>query len=71
MSDSMFLTDDEMAALTGRRMKSKQIEWLKRAGVPHWVNAAGRPIIARTAITGQKTESPPKPRTWSSSALGA
>lgn len=59
MSDSMFLTEDEMATLTGRQWKSKQIEWLKRAGVPHWVNAVGRPIVARAAITGQKTEIPP------------
>ena len=67
----MFLTEDEMATLTGRQWKSKQIEWLKRAGVPHWVNAAGRPIVARAAITGQKTESAPKPRTWPPRVLEA
>lgn len=31
--------------LTGYRKPSKQIEWLKRNGIPHIVNAAGRPVV--------------------------
>ena len=69
--NTTFLTADEVATLTGRRWKSMQIEWLKRAGIAHWVNATGHPIVARTAITGQKAQNEPKPRTWTPSVVGA
>jgi hypothetical protein len=49
MSDK-FLTKDEVAALTGHRIKSRQIEELRRMGLPFWVNARHAPIVARVAI---------------------
>ena len=42
---STFLNEDELETLTGYVKPSKQIEWLKRNGVPHWVNAAGYPVV--------------------------
>lgn len=69
MSEDTFLTADEIATLTGRRLKGLQIEWLKRSGIPHWVNAVGRPVIARVAITGQKAGKVEPPRTWSPRVL--
>jgi hypothetical protein len=39
------LTPDQMVQLTGYRKPSKQIEWLKRNGVPYLVNAAGYPVV--------------------------
>lgn len=41
----MFLTLSDLVALTGYRMKSKQITWLQRNGVPHYVNANGKPVV--------------------------
>jgi hypothetical protein len=41
----MFLTAAQLAELTGYVKPSKQIEWLRRNGVPHFVNAAGRPVV--------------------------
>ncbi|WP_175692931.1 DUF4224 domain-containing protein [Burkholderia ambifaria] len=65
----LFLTADEVAELTGvrtgRRGKSReelQVAWLRTSGIPFWVNARGRPIIARARITGHPTELPPRPR---------
>lgn len=56
---STFLSDADISALTGIRRgrggKSRaelQIDWLRRSGVPFWVNALGRPIVARAAIEG-------------------
>lgn len=49
---SMFLNLDELAELTGRKIKSKQIEALLRMGVPFRVNAVGRPVVASAAIEG-------------------
>jgi hypothetical protein len=59
----MFLTADELAELTGRRIKSKQIEALRRMGLPFHVNAVGKPVVPASAIEGRKQAPSPKP-TW-------
>lgn len=50
----MFLTADDLAELTGRKIKSKQIEALRRMGLPFHVNAAGKPVVPVAAIEGRK-----------------
>jgi hypothetical protein len=50
----MFLTQEELVELTGRKIKSKQIEELRRMGLPFWVNACGKPVVPVTAIEGRK-----------------
>ncbi|MDE1143601.1 MAG: DUF4224 domain-containing protein [Paraburkholderia tropica] len=49
----MFLSPIELAVLTGRKVKSKQVEALRRMGVPFFVNACGRAVVARSAIEGR------------------
>jgi hypothetical protein len=62
---NMFLNQDELVALTGRRIKSKQIEALRRMGLPFWVNAVGKPVVSVAAIEGRKADIPKKPEpTW-------
>lgn len=65
----LFLTAEEVGELTGiligKRGKSReelQVAWLRTSGIPFWVNARGRPIIARARITGEKTEPPTRPK---------
>ena len=61
----MFLTKDELATLTGRKLKSYQIEALRKMGIPFFVNAIGHPIVARTAIEGgSKAPATPPKKTW-------
>jgi hypothetical protein len=43
----MFLTSDELAALTGYRQPSAQIRWLRVHGWRFVVNAQRRPIVDR------------------------
>jgi len=43
---SIFLSADQVIELTGYVKPSKQIEWLKRRGIPHFINAAGRPVVS-------------------------
>ena len=50
---SAFLTPAELEQLTGYVKPSKQIEWLRRHGVPHFVNAAGRPVVRADLGGGQ------------------
>lgn len=48
----MFLSSDQVAELTGRKLKSLQCEQLRRMGIPFFVNANGRPIVTCSAIEG-------------------
>jgi hypothetical protein len=59
----MFLTDEELVRLTGRKMKSKQIEALRKMAIPFFVNALGQPIVARAQFEpGQKNSTAEAPR---------
>lgn len=67
---TLFLTDEEIATLTGRRIKSKQIDWLKRQGIPFRTNATGHPVVTRSSIEGQPERlSLDKP--WTPRVIGA
>jgi len=48
----MFLSPDDLAMLTGRRQKRRQIAQLRAMGIPFHVNASGVPIVAETAVQG-------------------
>jgi len=67
---ALFLTDEEIATLTGRRLKSKQIEWLRKEGIPFRTSATGHPVVTRSTIDGR-----PEPLSidvpWKSNAIGA
>jgi hypothetical protein len=64
-----FLSSQELVVLTGRKVKSKQVEALRRMGLPFFVNACGRPVVARSAIEGGKSVA--SRSSWSPSVLGA
>lgn len=67
----LFLDEDELVQLTGRRFKSKQIEWLRQNGIPFRVNATGHPVVTRAVIEGrQATEAAPV-RGWTPKVIGA
>lgn len=69
MSDPLFLTDDELAELTGRRVRRLQIEALRKMMIPFRVNALGRPVVTRAAVLGQQSvQATPSPR-WAPSLV--
>ncbi|WP_330995859.1 DUF4224 domain-containing protein [Burkholderia territorii] len=53
----MFLSPVELVVLTGRKVKAKQVEALRRMGVPFFINACGRAVVARSAIEGRTSVS--------------
>jgi hypothetical protein len=64
---SLFLTPEEMAELTGiksgragKTREQRQVEALRTMGIPFWVNAIGRPVVARAAIEGRGQVEPPE-----------
>lgn len=69
----IFLTEAEVGELTGIKIgrtvhgvkKTKlelQVDCLRTMGVPFFVNARGRPIIARAFFTGTKGEPLTRPK---------
>lgn len=57
---SMFLTAEAMEELTGRKVKSKQIEALRKMGVRFFINACGKPVVTVAAVEGRKEVTQPK-----------
>jgi len=52
----LFLTDEEVERLTGACKSVKQIEVLKQNRIHFYLNAQGRPIVARSAIDGSQKQ---------------
>jgi hypothetical protein len=75
---TMFLTQEDIIELTGiRKGKEKktrfelQIAALKKMKVPHFVNAAGRPVVARAVIEGGGQQTETRQPTWEPRLVGA
>lgn len=64
-----FLTREEVSVLTGYKSKGKQINQLKKQGIPFRLNGRNEPIVLRQSLLGIKKQnfgnSPVKPR-WQS-----
>lgn len=63
------LSDDELAAITGYLIPSRQIQWLAANGWQHLLNGARRPVVgrlyARLKLAGLKpSESNAVTETW-------
>lgn len=68
---STFLDRDEVQVLTGRRMKSLQVEQLRTMGIAFHVNALGHPVVPRSAIEGKPAAKPKEPKpAWRPAVLG-
>lgn len=50
----MFLTAAELEELTGVRRPSAQIRFLRARRIRHILNRAGRPVVARAWIIGDR-----------------
>ena len=48
--ESMFLSQDELAELSGRKKKSCQVVWLDANKYPFDVNANGHPRVSRQYV---------------------
>ncbi len=66
----IFLEPEEIRTLTGWAQKRKQVEQLRKMGIPFFVNAAGHPIVSKAAVEGSRQEALKHTRPWRSAALG-
>lgn len=67
----LFIDDSELATLTGRKMKNKQIAWLRKSGIPFRINALGRPVVTRSAVEGRQEPVPVQSTGWTPRVIGA
>ncbi|OAK66079.1 hypothetical protein A3K87_09955 [Variovorax paradoxus] len=58
MTPDMFLTDQELVRLTGYKIKSRQIAWLRSEAIPFRVSATGHPVVTRVAIEKPTRQEP-------------
>lgn len=61
---AIFLTKEEVAELTGLKIKRRQVEQLRKMGLPFWLNAANAPIVPRSAIEGKVPSVPEVKPQW-------
>lgn len=63
---TLCLTRDEIAELTRAKGRAKQVAFLVRNGIRHYLDDRGWPVVTRAAIEGQpdsvQTPAPWKPR---------
>ncbi len=65
MSDEeLFLTKEQLARLTGRKWRTKQVEQLRRMGLPFYINAGGEPIVTCAAVEGRPETNQPSRKRW-------
>jgi hypothetical protein len=70
MQRSLFLTDEELAILTGRKLKGAQIVELRRMMIPFHINALGKPVVTVVAVTGTgASREPESPKKWTPHCL--
>ena len=69
--EPLFLTDDELHALTGRRVRRLQIEALRRMLIHFHINARGHPVVTRAAVLGHQAAkaSPQAAAKWAPSLV--
>jgi Domain of unknown function (DUF4224) len=64
----VFLTSEELAALTGRKVRRLQVEQLRNMGIPFYVNAVGRAVVVRSILEGSKDQQQPRAK-WQPNVL--
>lgn len=49
----MFLTEEDLATLTGRARAKEQIEWLRQRRYPFEIGADGKPKVLRSFVNAK------------------
>lgn len=66
--NALFLTAEELQALTGYAVRVKQIEQLRNMGVPFRINGCGRAVVTRLAVEGG-VQAVAQPTSWQPAVL--
>lgn len=61
--DELCLSKDEVRQLSRTPQKARQLEFLRRNGIRHYVDAYGWPVVLRSAV-GASSPQPTAPPVW-------
>jgi len=61
---AVFLDRKDIIELTNKKAKGKQIDTLRRMGIPFFVNSTGHPVVTRSAVEGKPEAEQPVKKTW-------
>lgn len=64
MESNLFLTSDEVGTLTGFKLHTRQVEWLRKKGWRFEISGNRRPIIARKYAEKMLGCGVPEPTTY-------
>lgn len=67
----MFMSDEDIEKLTGKKQKSQQIAQLRKMGIPFFINASGHPVVTVAAVEGKSTQSKKTEKTWTPKWAGS
>jgi len=56
---SLCLSREELAELTRTRLKRKQVEFLRKNGIRHYIDDHGWPVVTRAAVEGERDHTQP------------
>lgn len=60
----MFLSQEDVCVLTGKKRSGAQIRVLRQMSIPFFVNASGRPVVPRSVIDGSVVKAPKSVAGW-------
>ncbi len=66
---SVFLAQSDVSILTGKKLKSGQVDVLRRIGILFYVNAAGHPVVPRSAVEGLNKSIEQQDKPWVPAAI--
>ena len=69
MNDEDILSKDALEKLTGWKQAKKQIEQLRKQGIPFYINCRNKPVVLSSVLTGNSTKTIKSKSKWSPSAL--
>ena len=57
MNNDRILTEEQLKVYVGSPKKSRQIEWLKKEGIPFRVKVTGHPAVLWSDLEGRRQDS--------------
>ncbi len=66
---SIFLDKSDVAILTGKKLKSGQVDVLRKMGIVFYVNAAGHPVVPKSAVEGLNKVIDQQDKPWVPAAI--
>lgn len=64
----LVLSRDELRALTRTPMRARQVAFLRKNGIRHYVDGHGWPVVLRATVEGTDTASEPR-KAWKSNKV--